>query len=47
MEYEKRTRRREENKNVDSMLGNNRTFDWKVALSRIIISDDRLKNTWK
>ena len=35
--------RREANKIVDSVLGNNRTFDWQFALSRRRTSDDRPK----
>ena len=34
---------REANKIVYSLLGNNMIFYWKVVLSRIKMSDDRMK----
>ena len=34
---------RDTQKIVDSLLGNNRTFGWKVSLLKWIIYDDRLK----
>ena len=43
MVYDKIIIRRKAIKIVDSVLGNNRTFDWKVTSLIIMIYDDRLK----
>ena len=43
MESSNRITRIYAKKIVDSVLGNNRTFDWKVVLLRRRISDDSLK----
>ena len=43
MQFEKRIMRREAKKIVDSVLGNNRKFYWKVELLQRIISDDSMK----
>ena len=43
MESERRRIQREPKKRVDSVLLNNIAFYWKVALLKIITSDDNLK----